>query len=89
MAEAARAAASATATAEATAAAVAAAAAGEVGRDDVAAPEWLNPLMKTVLPDFHGTRYARSRLKQTLVRMPRPHHVVVRGYSLLMRCGIH
>lgn len=68
MAEAARAAASATATAEATAAAVAAAAAaGEAGRDGVAAPEWLNPLMKTVLPDFQGTRYARSRLKQTLV----------------------
>ncbi|CAM9578292.1 unnamed protein product [Ectocarpus sp. 8 AP-2014] len=65
-AEAARAAASATGTAEATAAAVAAAAAGDAGRDDVAAPEWLNPLMKTVLPDFQGTRYARSRLKQTL-----------------------
>ncbi|CAB1116960.1 unnamed protein product [Ectocarpus sp. CCAP 1310/34] len=64
-AEAARAAAGATGTAEATAAAVAAAA-GDAGRDDVAAPEWLNPLMKTVLPDFQGTRYARSRLKQTL-----------------------
>lgn len=30
-------------------------------------PEWLTPLMRTTLRDFVGTRYARSRLKQTLV----------------------
>lgn len=38
------------------------------GAEDVGgAPDWLNPLMKAELKDFMGTRYCRSRLKQTLV----------------------
>lgn len=45
----------------------AAAAAAGGGGGSAAGPEWLTPLMRATLDGFVGTRYARSRLKQTLV----------------------
>lgn len=40
---------------------------GAGSEDAVGAPDWLSPLMKAELRGFMGTRYCRSRLKQTLV----------------------
>ena len=37
--------------------------------EGVGSPEWLEPLLKADLRGFVGTRYARSRLKQTLVSL--------------------